>query len=92
MLRRATRRFVLDGLADPNLLRPAPRNSGNERLLTLVAGIARANPDLTLAQIGAQLQAMFERTPRGGIRWGPSSVKSMIDRATKLGVMTAEQD
>jgi hypothetical protein len=92
MLRRATRRFVLDGLADPNLLRPAPRNTGNERLLTLVAGIARANPELTLAQIGAQLEAMYERTPRGGARWGPSSVKSLIDRARKLGVMTAEQD
>jgi DNA invertase Pin-like site-specific DNA recombinase len=91
MLRRATRRFVLDGLADPNLLRPAPRNTGNERLPTLVAGIARANPELTLAQIGAQLEAMYERTPRGGTRWGPSSVKSLIDRARKLGVMTAEQ-
>jgi hypothetical protein len=35
---------------------------------------------------------MFERTPRGGTRWGPSSVQSLIDRARKLGVMTAEQD
>jgi hypothetical protein len=35
---------------------------------------------------------MYERTPRGGARWGPSSVKSLIDRARKLGVMTAEQD
>jgi DNA invertase Pin-like site-specific DNA recombinase len=91
-LRRATRRFVAEGLADSALLHPAPRNPGNERLLTLVAGIARANPELTLAQIGAQLEAMFERTPRGGTRWGPSSVKSLIDRARKLGVMTAERN
>jgi hypothetical protein len=92
MLRRATRHLILDGLADPNLLRTAPRNTGNERLLTLVAGIARANPELTLTQIGAQLEAMYERTPLGGTRWGPSSVKSLIDRARKLGVMTAEQN
>ena len=30
---------------------------------------------------------MYERTPRGGTRWGPSSIKSLIDRARKLGVL-----
>ena len=64
----------------------------SERLLTLVAGIARANPDLTLAQIAMQLEAMYERTPRGGTRWSPSSIKNLLDRTRKLGVLGAEQD
>jgi DNA invertase Pin-like site-specific DNA recombinase len=90
-LKRAVKRFVAEGLAEPNLLRPATRRASSERLLTLVAGIARANPDLTLVQIGAQLEGMYERTPRGGTRWSPSSIKSLLDRARKLGVLGAEQ-
>ncbi|MEK4035921.1 recombinase family protein [Methylocystis sp. IM3] len=86
-LKRAVKRFVAEGLAEASLLRPAPRRASSERLLALVAGIARANPDLTLAQIGAQLEAMYERTPRGGVRWAPSSVKSLMDRAEKLGLL-----
>ncbi len=85
-LKRAVRRFVAEGLASPTLIQPARRKASSERLLALVAGIARANPDLTLAQIGAQLEAMYERTPRGGTRWAPSSVKSLRDRAEKLGL------
>jgi DNA invertase Pin-like site-specific DNA recombinase len=91
-LKRAVKRFVAEGLAEPNLLRPATRRASSERLLTLVAGIARANPDLTLVQIGAQLEGMYERTPRGGTRWSPSSIKSLLDRARKLGVLGPEQD
>jgi hypothetical protein len=86
-LKRAVKRFVAEGLANPSLLRPAARKPSSERLLTLVAGIARANPELTLAEIGAQLEAMYERTPRGGTRWAPSSVKSLLDRAEKLGLL-----
>ncbi len=90
-LKRAVKRFVAEGLADPSLLRPAARRPSSERLLTLVAGMARANPDLTLAQIGTQLEAMYERTPRGGIRWAPSSVKSLLDRAEKLGLLARDE-
>jgi hypothetical protein len=43
-----------------------------------------------LSQIGAQLEAMCERTPRGGTRWSPSSVKSLLDRAEKLGLSGTE--
>ena len=74
-----------------SLLHPARRNFSSERLVTLVAGVNRANPELTLAQIGAQLEAMYERTPRGGTRWCPSSVKSLLDRARKLGLLAAEK-
>jgi len=86
-LKRAVRRFVAEGLADAALLRPAPRRAASERLLTLVAGIARANPEITLAEIGAHLEAMREKTPRGGARWAPSSVKSLLDRAKKLALV-----
>jgi hypothetical protein len=76
-LKRAVKCFVAEGLIEPRLLhQAASRKVSSERLVTLVAGIKRANPDLTLAQIGAQLEAMYERTPRGGTRWAPSSVKA----------------
>jgi len=86
-LKRAVKRFVAEGLADPALLGTARRKPASDRLLALVAGIARANPELTLQEIGAQLEAMYERTPRGGSRWAPSSVKSLLDRAKKLGLV-----
>jgi DNA invertase Pin-like site-specific DNA recombinase len=90
-LKRAVKCFVAEGLIEPSLLhQAASRKVSSERLVTLVAGIKRANPDLTLAQIGAQLEAMYERTPRGGTRWSPSSVKSLLDRAEKLRLLDAE--
>jgi hypothetical protein len=33
---------------------------------------------------------MYERTPRGGTSWAPSSVKSLLDRAEKLELFGAE--
>jgi hypothetical protein len=58
--------------------------------MTLVAGIAIADPDLTLLEIGAQLERMHERTPRGGRQWQPSSVKALLDRARRLGLVMPE--
>jgi hypothetical protein len=46
--------------------------------MTLVAGIAIADPELTLRAIAAQLEKIRERTPRGSRQWGPSSVKSLL--------------
>jgi hypothetical protein len=89
-LQRAVERLVAEGLADPALLQPAGRKVSSKRLVTLVAGIRRANPEMSLSEIGAQLEAINERTPRGGTRWSPSSVKSLLDRAKKLGVLGAE--
>ena len=54
--------------------------------MMLVAGIAMANPDMSLRAIGAQLEAMRERTPRGGRQWVASSVKNLLDQAAKLGL------
>ena len=62
---------------------------GDDRLVRLVAGIKAAAPDRTLQQIAAQLEAMRERTPRGGTRWHPSSVRNLLQRAERLGLVPA---
>ena len=85
-LRRTVRRLVSEGIVEATLLDRAPRQQGDDRLIRLVAGIAAAAPDRTLQQIAAQLEAMRERTPRGGTRWHPSSVKHLLGRAEKLGL------
>ncbi len=88
-LRRAVRRTVRERLADPKLLERSPRRPPEDRLMMLVAGIAMANPDMPLRAIGAQLEAMRERTPRGGRQWAASSVKNLLDQAAKLGLTPA---
>ena len=64
----------------------ARRQGGDDRLVRLVAGIKAAAPDRTLQQIATQLEAMCERTPRGGTRWYPSSVRHLLGRAEQLGL------
>jgi hypothetical protein len=85
-LRRTVRRLVAEGIAEPLLLQRAPPQGGDERLIRLVAGIAAAAPDRSLQQIATQLEKMHERTPRGGIRWHPSSVKHLLNRAEAIGL------
>ena len=85
-LRRAVGKLVSQHMADPALLRPAPRKSPEDRLMTLIAGIAMAEPSLSLREIGAQLERMRERTPRGSLNWSASSVKKQLDRARKAGL------
>ena len=58
-----------------------------DRLMTLVAGIHASNPDLTLREIAGQLERLHERTPRGGSKWSPSSIKNLIDRARRSGLI-----
>jgi DNA invertase Pin-like site-specific DNA recombinase len=85
-LRRAVKRLVSEKMADPILLKKAGRRPPDDRVMTLIAGIAISNPNLTLREIGAQLEAMRERTPRGGLEWKASSVKFQLDRARKMGL------
>ncbi len=85
-LRRAVDKLVSQHMADPALLRPAPRKTPEDRLMTLITGIAMADPGLSLREIGAQLERMRERTPRGGFTWSASSVKKQLDRARKAGL------
>jgi len=85
-LRRTVRRLVTEGIAEASLLDRAPPRAGGDRLVRLVAGIKAAAPDRTLQQIAAQLEAMRERTPRGGTRWHPSSVRHLLGQAETLGL------
>jgi hypothetical protein len=55
--------------------------------MTLVAGIHASNPALSMRSIASQLERLHERTPRGGSKWSPSSVKNLIDRARRSGLL-----
>lgn len=84
-LRRTVRRLVAEGIVERSLLDRAPRRKIDDRLIVLVRGIATAAPDLTLQQIASQLETMREKTPRGGARWHPSSVRNLLRQAERLG-------
>lgn len=88
-LRRTVQRLANEGIVEARLLERAPSQSGDQRLTRLVAGIKAAAPERTLQQIASQLEGMHERTPRGGTRWHPSSVKHLLDQATRLGLIKA---
>ncbi len=86
-LRRAVKWLVTEHLADPALLKRSPTRPPEDRLMTLVAGIHSSNPELTIREIATQLERLHERTPRGGTRWAPSSVKNLLDRAKRIGLV-----
>jgi len=56
------------------------RRDTNDRLPAIIAGIKGADPDITL-------QAIRERTPRGRTSWQPPSVKMLLERSEKLGLL-----
>jgi DNA invertase Pin-like site-specific DNA recombinase len=85
-LRRTVRRLVTEGMIEATLLGRAPPQTGDDRLIRLVASIKAAAPDRTLRQIAAQLEAMHERTPRGGTRWHPSSVGHLLAMPERVGL------
>jgi DNA invertase Pin-like site-specific DNA recombinase len=86
-LRRTVKRLVGEGIVEARLLDRAQPQPSDDRLIRLIAGIRAAAPERTLQQIAAQLEAMHERTPRGGTRWHPSSVKNLLDRARRIGLV-----
>ncbi|MDV2968138.1 recombinase family protein [Nitratireductor aquimarinus] len=86
-LRRAVKWMVSEGMADKSLLRKSPPRPPEDRLMTLVAGIHSTNPELTLREIASQLERLHERTPRGGTKWAASSVKNLLDRARRSGLL-----
>src|SRR5271155_2883304 len=90
-LRRTVRRLADEGIIGAGLLERARPQHSDDRLVRLVAGIKAAAPDRTLQQIAAQLEAMRERTPRGGTRWHPSSVNHLLARAERLGLTAAAE-
>lgn len=91
-LRRAVKWLVTEHLADAALLKRSPTRPPEDRLMTLVAGIYSSNPELTVREIAAQLERLHERTPRGGTKWAPSSVKNLIDRARRTGLIDTDTE
>lgn len=89
-LRRAVKWLIAEHLADASLLRKSPPRLPEDRLMTLVVGIHSSNPDLTLREIAGHLECLHERTPRGGSKWSPSSVKNLLDRARRTGLVGGE--
>lgn len=84
---RAVKAYVRDGFLPAEVLGRAARRESDDRLPAIVAAIKGADPDITLQAICDRLEAMRERTPRGRARWQPSSVKMLLERAKKLGLL-----
>ena len=72
---------------DETVLGRAGRRDTDDRLPAIVAGIKGANPEITLQEICNRLEKMRERTPRGRTSWQPSSVKMLLERAERLGLL-----
>jgi hypothetical protein len=86
-LLRAVKAYVRDGFLPGEVLGRAGQRETEDRLPAIIAGIKGADPDITLQAICDRLEAMRERTPRGRTNWQPSSVKMLMERATKLGLL-----
>lgn len=88
-LARAVRRLTAEGLADAGLSAPAPRAPPREDALSVVAAIRGADPTISLRAVAARLEEMRIRTPRGATTWSASSVKALLARAERLGLVAA---
>jgi len=86
-LLRAVNAYVRDGFLPETVLGRAGRRETDDRLPAIVAAIKGADPDITLQAICTRLEAMRERTPRGRTSWQPSSVKMLLERAERLGLL-----
>lgn len=86
-LRRAVHRLTTEGIVEAGLLGNAQRKPADDRLVALVTGIVLAAPAMTLQQVASQLEAMHERTTRGGTRWHPSSVRNLLQQAERRGLL-----
>jgi DNA invertase Pin-like site-specific DNA recombinase len=86
-LLRAVKAYVRDGFLPATVLGRAGRRDNDDRLPAIVAGIKGANPEITLQEICSRLEAMREWTPRGRKSWQPSSVKMLLERAQRLGML-----
>lgn len=86
-LMRAVNAYVRNGFLEEAVLGRADHLKTDDRLVAIVAAIKGADPDVTLQTICNRLEAMRERTPRGRTKWYPSSVKMLLDRAARLGLL-----
>jgi len=90
-LLRAVKAYVRDGFLPNEVLGRAGRRESDDRLPAIVAAIKGADPNITLQTICDRLESMRERTPRGRASWQPSSVRMLLERAEKLGLLKCAQ-
>jgi len=86
-LLRAVKAYVANGFLPQTVLARAPRRETDDRLPAIIAAIKGADRHITLQAICDRLEAMRERTPRGRTSWQPSSVKMLLERARRLGLL-----
>ncbi|CAM3949618.1 Resolvase/invertase-type recombinase catalytic domain-containing protein [Cereibacter sphaeroides] len=86
-LLRAVNAYVRDGFLPETVLGRAGRRETDDRLPAIIAAIKGADPNITLQDICKRLEAMRERTPRGRTKWQASSVKMLLERAERLGLV-----
>ena len=86
-LLRAVNAYVRNGFLPELVMRRAGQREKDDRLPAIVAAIKGADPGITLQAICSRLESMRERTPRGRTSWQPSSVKMLLERARKLGLL-----
>jgi hypothetical protein len=79
--------YVRNGFLPQAVLARAGRRETDDRLPVIVAAIKGADPTITLQEICDRLEKMRERTPRGRTSWQPSSVKMLLERAARLGLL-----
>jgi DNA invertase Pin-like site-specific DNA recombinase len=86
-LRRAVHRLVREKLAEKELLDRSPRRAPEDHLMKKVAAITIADPSLSLRGIASELEKMGERPARGGKKFQPSSVRDLLDKAHRFGLI-----
>ena len=84
--------LVFEGIVEAKMLTARRACRAMNRLIWLVASIAAAAPDRTLQQIAAQLEAMRERTPRGGSSQSPPLLASAFHWSAKGRTETRKED
>lgn len=90
-LLRAVNAYVRNGFLPELVKGRAGQREKDDRLPAIVAAIKGADPGITLQAICSRLESMRERTPRGRTSWQPSSVKMLLERARKLGLLPVEE-
>jgi len=86
-LRRAVHRLVRERLVEKELLERSPRRAPEDHLMKKVAAITIADPSLSLRDIASELEKMGERPARGGKKFQPSSVRDLLDKAHRFGLI-----
>ncbi|MXX91104.1 MAG: recombinase family protein [Boseongicola sp. SB0677_bin_26] len=87
---RAARIYVTEGLLPATVMERATERRKDDRLPALVAAMRKARPDVTLQEMCDMLEAMHEPTPRGRMSWHPSSVRSLLKQADRLGIPASD--